>query len=602
MSEDNYIIKQMLNDEFMIVDNEWEKSSETGVPKRKTYFFATKDNRQALYQHIKRKTAHGESNIKLKGRSKWHRDLHEVIACYKNNRVYISIEDDWDDSSMIYAHLYITELGELKDADEFEESETRDESTSSVLKHLVICNAIDPISPLDKVIIDTKEKRREFYECIKPKVEELYNDKEQLHKARPYIEAYGFYNYPSYKDCMIRIYNMTDAIEIAIYDEEGVGEELGRCFITNKDDLAICEFQNTTSTSKSSASTFDKRENKEEHRDETESEDDKDTWFDNFIYAILTVLFVSLLTTVVVGVCDLIMRIPSVNDLPDTIRTEMEVNHITIVTTITFFISIFVWAKNTVDNINDDDFVEDMDNYIGSSVITTLFGILWFCIINKIDTSLDDIDFLNSKIVIVIIIGILTIEMIGMILIKVIEYIILDFKDDDDNDNDDEKANTSIEINDINYYNDVLEFPSEPYQLYRRYGFIDVDNTTQSEFAFKYPETPSKVVQFGNPIDVLEEDLLNLCQISEIEEDELKSYHQSIMNGKQTLSQYELEKQRQAIRQDYLDNNHIDYKKTPLYQSLKDMDNQMTKALEDIDTNNQKHMTDSEQKLDDYQS
>lgn len=599
---ENDIIKQMLNDEFMIIDNEWEKSSETGVPKRKTYFFATKDNRQALYQHIKRKTAHDESNIKLKGRSKWHRDLHEVTTCYKNNRVYISIENDCNHWSLAYTHLYITESGELKDADGFAESETRDESTSSVLEHLVICNAIDPISPLDKVIIDTKEKRREFYECIKPKVEELYNDKEQLHKARPYIEAYGFYNYPSYKDCMIRIYNMTDAIKIAIYDEEGVGEELGRCFITNKGDFAICKFQNTTSPSIPSASTFDKRENKETHQDETESEENKDTWFDNFIYAILTVLFVSLLTTVVAGVCDLIMRIPGVSNLPDIIRTEMEVNLITIVTTVTFFISIFVWTKSTLDSINDDDFVEDMDNYIGGSAITTLFGILWLFIINKIDKSLNYIDFSQSKTVTIIIIVILTIAMLGMILIKVVAYIISDFKDDDDNDNDDKNENTSIEINNINYYNDVLEFPSEPYQLYRRYGFIDVDNTTQSEFAFKYPEEPSKVVQFGNPIDVLEEDLLNLCQISEIDEDELKSYHQSIMNGKQTLSQYELEKQRQAIRQDYLDNNHIDYKQTPLYQSLKDMDNQMTKALEDIDTNNQKHMTDSKQKLNDYQS
>lgn len=600
---ENDIVKQMLNDEFMIVDNEWKKSSETGVKSRKTYFLTTKDERQAFYQHIKRKTAHGEGNIKLKGRSKWHRGLHEVIVYYKDNRVYISIEGNCNDRSLTYTNLYMTLSGELKNTDGFEESETRDESTSLDLEHFVICNAIDPILLLDRVIIDTKEKRREFYEYIKPKVEELYNDKKYFHEARPHIETYGFYNYPPYTHHVVNIYNTTDAIEIVIYDDNGNGdEEIARFYITNKGDIINCEHQNATSNTETSASTFDKRENKETHQDETESEEDKDTWFDNFIYAILTVLFVSLLTTVVAGVCELIMRIPGVSDLPDTIRTEMEVNLITIVATVTFFMSIFIWAKTVMDNINNDDFAEDMDNYIGGSVITTLFGILWLCIINKIDKSLNYIDFSNSKIVIIIIIVILTIEMIGMILIKVIEYIISDFKDDDDYYNDDKNENTSIEINDINYYNDVLEFPSEPYQLYRRYGFIDVDNTTQSEFAFKYPEEPSKVVQFGNPIDVLEEDLLNLCQISEIDEDELKSYHQSIMNGKQTLSQYELEKQRQAIRQDYLNNNHIDYKQTPLYQSLKDMDNQMTKALEDIDTNNQKRMTDSKQKLDDYQS
>lgn len=148
------------------------------------------------------------------------------------------------------------------------------------------------------------------------------------------------------------------------------------------------------------------------------------------------------------------------------------------------------------------------------------------------------------------------------------------------------KETLSLAYEDVCYFNDVLEFPSEPGKLYRRYYFMHEEGTGDGEVCFKYPEKPCKIVSYDNPKTVMGEELLNLCQVEVADCYDIRNLYDAIVEGNMVLNQHEDNITRERIREIYQNQKLPNYKNSETSKSL----HRLSERLMDIDKQNQERI------------
>ena len=136
---------------------------------------------------------------------------------------------------------------------------------------------------------------------------------------------------------------------------------------------------------------------------------------------------------------------------------------------------------------------------------------------------------------------------------------------------------------DVCYFNDVLEFPSEPGKLYRRYYFMHEEGTGDGKVCFKYPEKPCQIVSYDNPKTVMGEELLNLCQVETVDYDDIRDLYDAIVEGNMALNRHEDNITRERIRDKYQNQKLPNYNNSETSKSL----HRLSERLMDIDKQNQ---------------
>ena len=145
------------------------------------------------------------------------------------------------------------------------------------------------------------------------------------------------------------------------------------------------------------------------------------------------------------------------------------------------------------------------------------------------------------------------------------------------------KETLSLDYEDVCYFNDVLEFPSEPGKLYRRYYFMHEEGTGDGEVCFKYPEKPCQIVSYDNPKTVMGEELLNLCQVKTVGYNDIRDLYDAIVEGNMELNRHEDNITRERIREIYQNQKLPNYNNSETSKSL----HRLSQRLMDIDKQNQ---------------
>lgn len=157
------------------------------------------------------------------------------------------------------------------------------------------------------------------------------------------------------------------------------------------------------------------------------------------------------------------------------------------------------------------------------------------------------------------------------------------------------KETLSLTYEDVCYFNDVLEFPSEPGKLYRRYYFMHEEGTGDGEVCFKYPEKPCQAVSYDNPKTVMDEELLNLCQVKIVDCYDIRNLYDAIAEGNMALNRHEDNITRERIREIYQNQKLPNYNNSETSKSL----HRLSQRLMDIDKQNQEKIQKSIKSNDD---
>lgn len=157
------------------------------------------------------------------------------------------------------------------------------------------------------------------------------------------------------------------------------------------------------------------------------------------------------------------------------------------------------------------------------------------------------------------------------------------------------KETLSLDYEDVCYFNDVLEFPSEPGKLYRRYYFMHEEGTGDGEVCFKYPEKPYHEISYNNPKTVTGEELLNLCQVKIADYDDICDLYDGIVEGNIALNQHRDDMIRERIREKYRNQELPNYNNSETSKSL----HRLSQRLMDIDKQNQEKIQKSIKSNDD---
>lgn len=145
------------------------------------------------------------------------------------------------------------------------------------------------------------------------------------------------------------------------------------------------------------------------------------------------------------------------------------------------------------------------------------------------------------------------------------------------------KETLSLDYEDVCYFNDVLEFPSEPGKLYRRYYFMHEEGTGDGEVCFKYPEKPYHEISYDNPKTMIGEELLNLCQVKIADYDDIRNLYDGIVEGNMAINRHEDDMIRERIREIYKNQKLPNYNNSETSKSL----HRLSQRLMDIDKQNQ---------------
>ena len=145
------------------------------------------------------------------------------------------------------------------------------------------------------------------------------------------------------------------------------------------------------------------------------------------------------------------------------------------------------------------------------------------------------------------------------------------------------KETLSLDYEDVCYFNDVLEFPSEPGKLYRRYYFMHEEGTGDGEVCFKYHEKPYHEISYNNPKTMIGEELLNLCQVKIADYDDIRNLYDGIVEGNMAINQHEDDMIRERIREIYRNQELPNYNNSETSKSL----HRLSQRLMDIDKQNQ---------------
>lgn len=148
------------------------------------------------------------------------------------------------------------------------------------------------------------------------------------------------------------------------------------------------------------------------------------------------------------------------------------------------------------------------------------------------------------------------------------------------------KETLSLAYEDVCYFNDVLEFPSEPGKLYRRYYFMHEEGTGDGEVCFKYPEKPCQEISYDNPKTVMGEELLNLCQVEEVDFYDIRNLYDGIVEGNMAINRHEDNITRERIREIYQNQKLPNYNNSETSKSL----HRLSERLMDIDKQNQERI------------
>lgn len=145
------------------------------------------------------------------------------------------------------------------------------------------------------------------------------------------------------------------------------------------------------------------------------------------------------------------------------------------------------------------------------------------------------------------------------------------------------KETLSLDYEDVCYFNDVLEFPSEPGKLYRRYYFMHEEGTGDGKVCFKYPEKPYHEISYNNPKTMIGEELLNLCQVKIADYDDIRNLYDGIVVGNMAINRHEDDMIRERIREIYKNQKLPNYNNSETSKSL----HRLSQRLMDIDKQNQ---------------
>lgn len=148
------------------------------------------------------------------------------------------------------------------------------------------------------------------------------------------------------------------------------------------------------------------------------------------------------------------------------------------------------------------------------------------------------------------------------------------------------KETLSLTYEDVCYFNDVLEFPSEPGKLYRRYYFMHEKGTGNGEVCFKYPEKPCQEILYDNPKTVMGEELLNLCQVKTVNYYDIRNLYDGIVEGNMAINRHEDNITRERIREIYQNQKLPNYNNSETSKSL----HRLSERLMDIDKQNQERI------------
>lgn len=155
------------------------------------------------------------------------------------------------------------------------------------------------------------------------------------------------------------------------------------------------------------------------------------------------------------------------------------------------------------------------------------------------------------------------------------------------------KETLFLNYGDVGYFNDVLEFPSEPKKLYRRHYFIHEKGTGHGKICFKYPEKPLHEVSYDEPRNAKEEELLNLCQVQIVKYNDIIDTYDTIVESNLALQNHEDNLKRETIRKSYQGHEMPHYSNSETSKSLNRLSQKLIETDEKIHKKIQADIQDS---------
>lgn len=165
-------------------------------------------------------------------------------------------------------------------------------------------------------------------------------------------------------------------------------------------------------------------------------------------------------------------------------------------------------------------------------------------------------------------------------------------------------AEEYIDDSTLNYLNEIVFFKENPKKMYRRYMFIDAEETNRFALVLNYPDIEIESVDISNPKDVRQSELINICDIPLYKKSDVLLRHITILESIKELQETEDEKIRYEIQEEYRENyyyNEKAYNDTTYHQSILSQRKRIDNEIKRLEMNDKRRMKDSEERRKNYE-